>query len=123
MTTTTVLQEVDTTAHRIGDLPLLRRGPAADICRPGHVAAVRDLSFCRRSESWRDLYPLHVYVCEKCWLVQLEEYESAENIFSDYAYFASYSDSWLKHCEKYCNEMRARFGLGRTELCGRSGKQ
>lgn len=57
-------------------------------------------------------YPLHVYICENCWLVQLEEYESAENIFSDYAYFASYSDSWLKHCEKYCNEMQTRFDLG-----------
>src|SRR5271157_5612719 len=57
-------------------------------------------------------YPLHVYICEKCWLVQLEEYESAENIFSNYAYFASYSDSWLKHCEKYCNEMKTRLGLG-----------
>ncbi|MGA7106379.1 MAG: class I SAM-dependent methyltransferase [Terracidiphilus sp.] len=56
-------------------------------------------------------YPLHVYICEQCWLVQLEEYESAESIFSDYAYFASFSDSWLKHCEKYCNEMKARFGL------------
>lgn len=57
-------------------------------------------------------YPLHVYLCEQCSLVQLEEYESAENIFSDYAYFASYSDSWLKHCEKYCNEMKSRFNLG-----------
>ena len=56
-------------------------------------------------------YPLHVYICENCWLVQLEEYASAENIFSDYAYFASYSDSWLKHCEKYCSEMTARHGL------------
>jgi SAM-dependent methyltransferase len=56
-------------------------------------------------------YPLHVYVCEQCWLVQLEEYESPESIFSDYAYFASYSDSWLKHCEKYCDEMRTRLGL------------
>lgn len=57
-------------------------------------------------------YPLHVYVCEKCWLVQLEEYESAENIFSDYAYFSSFSDSWLKHCENYCTKMAARFSLG-----------
>lgn len=57
-------------------------------------------------------YPLHVYICEKCWLVQLDEFESVENIFSDYAYFASFSDSWLKHCEKYCGEMRTRFGLG-----------
>ena len=56
-------------------------------------------------------YPLHVYVCEQCWLVQLEEYESAENIFSDYAYFSSYSDSWLKHSERYCQQMTARFGL------------
>jgi len=56
-------------------------------------------------------YPLHVYLCEKCLLVQLEEFESPEAIFSDYAYFASYSDSWLKHCEQYCTEMKARFGL------------
>jgi SAM-dependent methyltransferase len=56
-------------------------------------------------------YPLHVYVCKQCWLVQLEEYESAKNIFSDYAYFSSYSDSWLRHSENYCNKMAARFGL------------
>ena len=56
-------------------------------------------------------YPLHVYVCHKCFLVQLEEYESHENIFSDYAYFSSYSDSWLKHCEMYCDRMMKRFGL------------
>lgn len=56
-------------------------------------------------------YPLHVYLCESCLLVQLEEFESPEAIFSDYAYFASFSDSWLKHCEKYCAEMKARFGL------------
>jgi 2-polyprenyl-3-methyl-5-hydroxy-6-metoxy-1,4-benzoquinol methylase len=56
-------------------------------------------------------YPLHVYVCEECFLVQLEEYESAESIFSDYAYFSSYSDSWLKHAENYCQKMIARLGL------------
>ena len=56
-------------------------------------------------------YPLHVYVCDECFLVQLEEYESAENIFSDYAYFSSYSDSWLKHCENYCSQMMSRFVL------------
>jgi len=57
-------------------------------------------------------YPLHVYVCERCWLVQLEEFESAKNIFSDYAYFSSYSDSWLKHSENYCEKVTTRFGLG-----------
>lgn len=56
-------------------------------------------------------YPLHVYVCERCFLVQLEQYESPESIFSDYAYFSSYSDSWLKHCENYCSKMSSRFGL------------
>ncbi len=56
-------------------------------------------------------YPLHVYVCERCFLVQLEQFESAENIFSDYAYFSSYSDSWLKHSETYCKNMITRLGL------------
>jgi len=56
-------------------------------------------------------YPLHVFVCGKCFLVQLDEYESAENIFTDYAYFSSYSDSWLKHAENYCRQMKQRFGL------------
>jgi len=56
-------------------------------------------------------YPLHVHVCEKCLLVQLEQFESPENIFSDYAYFASFSDSWLKHCESYCAKMTSRLGL------------
>lgn len=56
-------------------------------------------------------YPLHVYVCGECFLVQLEEYESAENIFSDYAYFSSFSDSWLQHCKKYCYDVAQRFQL------------
>jgi hypothetical protein len=58
-------------------------------------------------------YPLHVYVCEQCFLVQLGEYESPERIFSDYPYFSSYSDSWLKHCEQYCDTMMGRLGLSR----------
>lgn len=56
-------------------------------------------------------YPLHVYVCDQCFLVQLEEFESPETIFSDYAYFSSYSDSWLKHAENYCARMQERAGL------------
>src|SRR5438132_13449472 len=42
-------------------------------------------------------YPLHVQVCDRCFLVQLGEYVSAEDIFTEYAYFSSYSDTWLKH--------------------------
>jgi SAM-dependent methyltransferase len=56
-------------------------------------------------------YPLHVYVCGRCFLVQLEQYETADSIFSDYPYFSSYSDSWLKHAENYCSQMTDRFGL------------
>ncbi|MGA8868153.1 MAG: class I SAM-dependent methyltransferase [Candidatus Sulfotelmatobacter sp.] len=56
-------------------------------------------------------YPLHVYVCQSCFLVQLEQYESPENIFGDYAYFSSFSDSWLKHADTYCARMQSRFGL------------
>jgi SAM-dependent methyltransferase len=56
-------------------------------------------------------YPLKVYVCDQCFLVQLEEYESAEKIFTDYAYFSSYSDSWLKHADDYCSKMTGRLSL------------
>lgn len=56
-------------------------------------------------------YPLCVYVCEKCYLVQLPEFQSPEDIFSDYAYFSSYSESWLKHAEDYTELMIARFGF------------
>lgn len=55
-------------------------------------------------------YPLHVYVCENCFLVQLPEWESPEKIFSDYAYFSSYSDSWLQHAKAYTELMVNRFG-------------
>jgi SAM-dependent methyltransferase len=61
-------------------------------------------------------YPLHAYVCERCLLVQLEQYQSAESIFSDYPYFSSYSDSWLKHCENYCDKMITRLALGKQSL-------
>src|ERR1700730_9155442 len=55
-------------------------------------------------------YPLHAYVCEQYFLVQLQEFETPDQIFSDYAYSSSYSDSWLKHAEKYASEMTERFG-------------
>jgi 2-polyprenyl-3-methyl-5-hydroxy-6-metoxy-1,4-benzoquinol methylase len=61
-------------------------------------------------------YPLHTYVCDRCFLVQLPEVESREHMFSDgdYAYFSSYSESWLKHCEQYTNLMIERFGFDRS---------
>ncbi|AFY94663.1 class I SAM-dependent methyltransferase [Chamaesiphon minutus] len=61
-------------------------------------------------------YPLHTYVCDRCFLVQLPEVESREHIFGDgnYAYFSSYSESWLKHCQRYTNLMVERFGFDRS---------
>ncbi len=56
-------------------------------------------------------YPLHVYVCEECYLVQLPLLESPEEIFSDYAYFSSYSESWLRHVKAYSESMIERFSL------------
>ncbi|GIK40322.1 MAG: SAM-dependent methyltransferase [Chloroflexota bacterium] len=56
-------------------------------------------------------YPLHVYVCEQCHLVQLEEYVSPEHIFTEYAYFSSYADSWLQHAKRYTDAMVERFDL------------
>jgi len=56
-------------------------------------------------------YPLKVYVCGRCFLAQLEEYVSPENIFTEYAYFSSYSDSWLQHAKNYTELMIERYKL------------
>src|SRR5438132_2104735 len=58
-------------------------------------------------------YPLHVYVCQDCFLVQLETYVSPEDIFVEYAYFSSYSDTWLQHAQVYTDMIVKRLGLGR----------
>jgi len=56
-------------------------------------------------------YPLHVFVCAECFLVQLQEYVSPAEIFSEYAYFSSYADAWLRHAKNYTDAMIARFHL------------
>lgn len=56
-------------------------------------------------------YPLHVYVCDRCFLVQLNEYVSPEHIFTEYAYFSSYADTWLQHAKVYTQQMIKRFQL------------
>ena len=61
-------------------------------------------------------YPLHAYVCDNCLLVQLEEYQSAENIFGDYLYFSSYSAMWLRHCRDYAEQMAERYRLHESSL-------
>ena len=61
-------------------------------------------------------YPLHVRVCAACKLAQLPQLESAENIFSHYVYFSSYSDSWLGHAERFAREAVARYRLTPSSL-------
>ena len=56
-------------------------------------------------------YPLHAYVCSNCFLVQLQEFETPEHIFTDYAYFSSFSDSFVAHAKAYVEDMVKRFGF------------
>ena len=61
-------------------------------------------------------FPLHALVCATCFLVQLREYVSPESIFREYAYFSSYSTSWVAHAKAYCEMIAARLGLGPDSL-------
>lgn len=61
-------------------------------------------------------YPLRAYVCPQCFLVQVEEFEKPKNIFRDYAYYSSYSDTWLDHCRKYVDKVIKRFSLTTKSL-------
>jgi C-methyltransferase C-terminal domain/Putative zinc binding domain/Methyltransferase domain len=60
--------------------------------------------------------PLRVQVCGNCWLAQLEEYVSPSEIFDEYGYFSSFSESWLRHARKYADDMVERFGIGSSSL-------
>ena len=57
-------------------------------------------------------YPLHAFVCENCYLVQLAQFETPEHIFGDYVYFSSYSESWLEHARVYVESITERLRLG-----------
>lgn len=96
------------------------KSPACRFCSTPLTHTFVDLGISPLSNSYlrpEDLgrmepfYPLHARVCDECWLVQLEEFESPQAIFSDYAYFSSCSDSWLEHVKAYAAMMIDRFGL------------
>jgi 2-polyprenyl-3-methyl-5-hydroxy-6-metoxy-1,4-benzoquinol methylase len=61
-------------------------------------------------------YPLHAYVCDRCFLVQLEEFVSPADLFTEYAYFSSYADSWVEHMRRYAETVARRLGLGRESF-------
>lgn len=87
-------------------LPFIDLGSA-----PPSNAYLSEEAMCA-PEKW---YPLKVLTCTKCWLVQTEDYAYCDELFSaDYAYFSSFSTSWLQHAERYVAEMVDRFALGST---------
>ena len=62
-------------------------------------------------------YPLRVFVCDACWLVQTEDYTGADELFSsEYVYFSAFSDTWLDHCRRYASDIIQRFGLDNQSL-------
>jgi len=69
-----------------------------------------------RVNAMEAFYPLRVYVCHECFLVQLQEYVTPEDIFTEYAYFSSYSDSWLAHCRDYVDRISERLQLSSDSL-------
>jgi Putative zinc binding domain len=64
-----------------------------------------------RADAMEPFFPLHVRVCDVCLLVQLPVLQAPEEIFGDYAYFSSFSDSWLEHCRRYATDATSRYRL------------
>jgi SAM-dependent methyltransferase len=79
----------------------------------------------RDGNAMEPFYPLKTFVCSSCFLVQLEEFETPSHIFSDYAYFSSYSTSWLEHSRRYADQVVERFGINKrshvVELASNDG--
>src|SRR5688572_32810068 len=69
-----------------------------------------------RVNAMEAFFPLRVYVCERCLLVQLHEHVSPEEIFTEYAYFSSFSEAWLAHCRDYVTMISERFRLAGDSL-------
>jgi C-methyltransferase C-terminal domain/Putative zinc binding domain/Methyltransferase domain len=99
--------------------------PACRFCAAPLELTVVDLgmtplceSFLRADQIRRmePFYPLHVFACERCYLVQLEAFVPPEEIFTEYAYFSAYSSSWVEHARRYVEMITARLGLGPDDL-------
>jgi hypothetical protein len=114
--------------HDTAATPDVRPAPAATKCRLCGTELHRtfvDLGMSPPCESFllpeqvdamEAYFPLHVRVCEDCLLVQLKEYVSPDSIFTEYAYFSSFSTSWVAHAKAYCNAITERLSLGRDSL-------
>jgi SAM-dependent methyltransferase len=116
-------QAVLTPGEAVGAGAGANRLPACRFCGNGLNRTFVDLgmsplceTFLRQEQldEMEAFYPLHVYVCDRCLLVQLQEYVRAEDIFSEYAYFSSYSDAWLDHARRYTDDMIRRWRLDKN---------
>ncbi len=95
-------------------------------CKNPVTVKFADLTNCPPSNSFLSLeqldepeqsFPLTVYVCDHCYLVQVDEYKKAREIFSsDYVYFSSYSKSWVEHARQYVEDMVQRFGFNESSF-------
>lgn len=95
------------------------------LCGGHHFQSFADLGMTPLCESFlaedqldamEPYYPLHALVCEDCLLVQLKQYVSPSQIFKEYAYFSSYSTSWVAHARDYCESIKQRINLNSTSL-------
>ncbi len=80
-------------------------------CDLGKTPLSNSYLFSKNLEKQEPFYPLHALLCPSCLLVQLQEFQSPQEIFKEYAYFSSYSSSWLMHCQEYVKKMVKRFSL------------
>ena len=116
------MNQIETSSEKIDQNPAL---PHCRFCNSELHHTFVDLGMSPLCESYLSadqlnqmeaFYPLHVYVCENCFLVQLEEFVTRENIFTEYAYFSSYSTTWLQHSKNYTDQMIQRFNLGKNSF-------
>ena len=87
-------------------------GSLADVVDLGMSPLCESFLSADKLNAMEPFYPLKVRVCENCFLMQLDEYVAPEHIFSEYAYFSSYSDAYLDHARRYVDAMVRRLGLG-----------
>ncbi len=92
----------------------MRHAPDRELCRSGRNPLANSYVDPANAGTPDPVYPLHARVCGECLLVQVEDVVPAEHIFSDYAYFSSYSKSWVEHARNYADMVIERFGLDQS---------
>src|SRR5581483_12014245 len=115
------VEELVATPQETPHIPAGPDGPACRLCGEELRRTFVDLGVSPLANSYLEsadlehpetFHPLHVYVCEECLLVQLPAHATPQEIFSEYAYFSSFSDTWVEHARRYVEDMVSRFGYG-----------